>query len=80
MRVEFLSRLYIATLLGIPTQPIVERQRAACLKHKSELLGCLDKSETVMGRLSLSLIAAQLDVIVQWLDHCELSQKSSEER
>src|SRR5690349_16220765 len=38
VRVEFLSRLYIARLLDVPTVPIVERQKAACSKKRLELL------------------------------------------
>src|SRR5579859_4742116 len=79
VRVEFLSRLYIARLLDVPTIPIVERQRIACLKRKEELLACLEKAEPGVGHLTLELVAAQLDVILQWLDRCELRPKSPKE-
>jgi PadR family transcriptional regulator AphA len=80
VRVEFLSRLYIARMLNIPTIAIVERQRASCLQKKAELLGCLHKAEPGIGRLTLELVVAQLDVILQWLDRCELTPKSPDER
>jgi len=80
VRVEFLSRLYIARLLDIPTASIVERQKAACLEKKTELLACLDKAEPGIGLLTLELVIAQLDVILQWLDRCELIPKSLDER
>ena len=80
VRVEFLSRLYIARLLNIPTISIVERQRAACLRKKAELLDCLANAEPGIGRLTLELVTAQLDVILQWLDRCELTPKSIDER
>ncbi|HVO43989.1 MAG TPA: PadR family transcriptional regulator [Aggregatilineales bacterium] len=80
VRVEFLSRLYVARLLDIPTIPIVEHQKASCQEKKHELLDCLANSEPGMGRLTLELIIAQLDVILEWLDRCELSPKSMEER
>jgi DNA-binding PadR family transcriptional regulator len=73
VRVEFLSRLYVARLLDYPTLPIVERQKAACLEKKTELIACLGKIEPGIGRLTLELVTAQLDVILQWLDRCELS-------
>src|SRR5215475_7437992 len=41
VRVEFLSRLYIARLLDIPTVPIVQYQKATCLARKAELEVCL---------------------------------------
>lgn len=80
VRVEFLSRLYVARLLDIPTAPLVERQKASCLEKKIELLDCLHKAEPGIGRLTLELVIAQLDVILQWLDCCELSPKSLDER
>ena len=79
VRVEFLSRLYIARLLDIPTIPIVERQKAACLAQKSKLRACLEQAKPGIGRLTLELVVAQLEVILQWLDRCELTPKSLEE-
>jgi DNA-binding PadR family transcriptional regulator len=80
VRVEFLSRLFIARLLNRPTQSIVAWQRAACLKRRDELLVRLGVIEPGIGRLTQELVLAQFDVILQWLDRCELSPKSSEER
>ena len=73
VRVEFLSRLYIARLIDVPTVPIVERQKAVCLKKRKEVWDCLEKAEPGIGRLTLELIIGQLDVILQWLDRCELT-------
>ena len=80
IRVEFLSRLYVARLLAVPTVSIVERQKAACLEKKTELLDCLDNVEPGIGRLTLELVIGQLDVILRWLDRCELTPKSMDER
>ncbi len=79
VRVEFLSRLYIARLLDIPTVPIVEHQKASCFKKKNELLDSLHRAAPGIGRLTLELVIAQLDVILQWLDRCELTPKPSEQ-
>src|SRR5215475_10542773 len=80
VRVEFLSRLYIARVLDIPTVPIVERQKKSCFEKRIELLDCLNNAEPGIGRLTLELVVAQLDVILQWLDRCELTRKSIDER
>ena len=80
VRVEFLSRLYIARLLNIPTIPIVERQKAACRSKRAALVTCLEQSEPGIGRLTLELGLAQIDVILQWLDRCELSPHATDER
>lgn len=73
VRVEFLSRLYIARLLNIPTLPIVERQKEACRKKRAELLVCLENAASGVGRLTLELVIAQLDTVLRWLERCELS-------
>ena len=80
VRVEFLSRLYVARLLDIPTVPLVERQKKACLEKRVELLDCLNNAEPGIGRLTLELVVAQLDVILQWLDRCELTPRALAER
>src|SRR5262245_3604682 len=80
VRVEFLSRLYIARLLNIPTVPIVQRQKASCREKKAEVLDCLHNAQPGVGRLTLELVVAQLDVILQWLDRCELTPNSDEEK
>ncbi|MHB8628492.1 MAG: PadR family transcriptional regulator [Aggregatilineales bacterium] len=80
VRVEFLSRLYVARFLDIPTVPIVERQKAVCRKKRTELLVCLEKAEPGIGRLTLELSITQLDAILKWLDRCELSPQSVDER
>jgi DNA-binding PadR family transcriptional regulator len=80
VRVEFLSRLYIARLLDIPTVPIVERQKASCREKRSELLTCLGTNDPGIGRLTMELVIAQLDVILQWLDRCEMTPKLDDER
>ncbi len=79
VRVEFLSRLYVARLLDVPTVPIVERQKASCLKKKAELLDCLQKAEPGVGRLTVELVIAQLDAVLQWLDRCELTPQPSDD-
>jgi DNA-binding PadR family transcriptional regulator len=76
VRVEFLSRLYVARLLNIPTVPIVQRQKAVCRHKRAELYDSLEKAEPGIGRLTLELVAAQMDVILQWLDRCELTPRS----
>jgi DNA-binding PadR family transcriptional regulator len=76
VRVEFLSRLYIARLLNIPTIPIVARQKQACLLKRAELQTQLAQIAPGVGRLTLELVIGQLDVITNWLDRCELERIS----
>lgn len=78
VRVEFLSRLYVARLLNIPTINIVQRQKAACLQRQAELVACWSQSEPGIGLLALDLVIAQLDAILRWIDRCELTPQDSE--
>ena len=78
VRVEFLSRLYVARVLNIPTVPIVQRQKEVCRKKRDEMFDRLEKAAPGIGRLTLELVTAQLDVILLWLDRCELMPQSSE--
>lgn len=75
VRVEFLSRLYIARLLNIPTIPIVKNQKATCFQKRNELVSQRDQSEPGIGFLSLELEIAQLDAILRWIERCELVPK-----
>ena len=71
IRVEFLSRLFIARQLGIPVTAIVQRQRATCQKKYAELLNEHTAAAPGIDRLSLELHIAQLKAVLQWIDHCE---------
>lgn len=75
VRVDFLSRLYIARLLNVPTIPIVRRQKTACLIMREELVIQRDQSRPGIGYLALELVIGQLDAVLLWIDHCELVPK-----
>ncbi len=70
VRVEFLSRLYIICLLNRPPVPVARSQRASCLELYHQLLAQRDRAPSGVGYLALELQIAQLDAILQWMDHC----------
>ncbi len=72
VRVEFLSRLYIARLLNLPTLEIVRRQKESCRQRLLERIGTRDCTEPGVGRLAVELEIVQLDAILDWIDRCEL--------
>jgi DNA-binding PadR family transcriptional regulator len=78
IRVEFLSRLYIARLLNQPTIPIVLRQKSVCERERTQLL--LQRTEAAPGMefLTLDLQLAQLDAVLQWIERCELVPKGGD--
>ncbi len=73
VRVEFLSRLYIARLLNLPTLEIVRQQRASCRERLAALITVRDASTAGVGRLTLELETAQMEAILGWIDRCELA-------
>ncbi len=72
VRVEFLSRLYIARLLNLPTREIVRAQKDACCARRDVRSAERDCSAPGVGRLALELEIAQLDAILNWIDRCEM--------
>lgn len=79
VRVEFLSRLYIARLLNIPTLQITKNQKAACKQQQKQLIEERDQAQPGVGFLALELMIAQLDAILQWIDRCELQPLGDED-
>lgn len=78
VRVEFLSRLYVAHLLEAPAQHIIERQRLACQQERARFLRGRDSHKASVGWLTTELVIAQLDAVIAWIDRCELVSYSSQ--
>lgn len=76
IRVEFLSRLYIAGLLGCPTEPIIARQRAACARRLEGMCARRVTPPRGVGDLALEMVIAQLTAIIAWLDECDMALDS----
>jgi DNA-binding PadR family transcriptional regulator len=80
IRVAFLSRLYIAHLLGVPTPPIVSAQKAACQLQLKILRAQRNEAEPDIGLLALEFMITQLEAVLQWIDRCELLSKDFDDR
>ncbi len=72
VRVEFLSRLYIARLLNLPTIEMVRAQKESCRLRRAARVLDRDCAAPGVGRLALELEVAQLDAILDWIDRCEI--------
>jgi len=70
IRVVFLSRLYIATLLGRPTDGIVERQKTVCEVQLQKVRASFRGSSYSVETLTLDFVAGQLESAIDWLTHC----------
>jgi len=70
IRVLFLSRIYIARLLGEPVDQILNYQKAACSRQHQTLLKARDEVDSLFERLTLDYIIGQLNAVILWLGHC----------
>lgn len=78
VRTEFLSRLHIARLLGVPLQPIIERQRQACIQRQRALVTQRESVPAGVGALSLDLLIEEIAVVIEWIGRCETLLNSEE--
>jgi DNA-binding PadR family transcriptional regulator len=72
VRVEFLSRLYIAQQLHTVIEPIVWYQREACERKLTELLAERENVKSGIGLLALELHIRQLEAVLGWMERCEI--------
>jgi DNA-binding PadR family transcriptional regulator len=72
IRVEFLSRLYVARQLNIPTDAVVRYQRDACTTQHAKLVSERHNAEPGIDLLALELHISQLQAVLHWIAHCEL--------
>ena len=79
VRVEFLSRLFIARLLNLPTLDIILNQKEACHHAQAALIVQRDSAQPGVGYLALDLHVEQLNTILNWIDRCELTPRDMEE-
>ena len=73
VRVECLSRLYVARLLNIPTADILQRQKAACEHKHQQLVAQREPGDDSTGGLALELEIAQMEAILGWITQMELT-------
>lgn len=72
IRVEFLSRLYVAWQLNIPTDTVVRCQREACVTKHEQLAAERSSAEPGIDFLALELHISQLEAVLRWIERCEL--------
>ncbi len=71
IRVEFLSRLYIARLLGIPSGDIAECQKLVCMEQRDRLREAQQKTTSEIEALTLNFVIGQLEAALEWLEYCK---------
>lgn len=71
IRVLFLSRLYIANLLGRDIAAIVANQRIVCENQLEKLFKIKQETGSSFEGLTLDFVISQLESGLKWLDKCE---------
>ncbi len=71
VRVEYLSRLYVAQLLHLPVRNIAHYQKVACEEKYHQLIEQRELPVNTIGSLSLELEIAQLEAILGWITQLE---------
>lgn len=71
VRVEFLSRLFIAHRLGIPTKSLIQRQKSTCQAALDLMRKQAEGIEPGVAQLSHAFVMAQLESVLGWIDTCE---------
>lgn len=74
VRVELLSRIYVARRLGHPIGPIIERQVQTCRQRQAMLQDKLTRSAPGMGRMSTQFVLAQIEAILNWIVNCSIDE------
>jgi DNA-binding PadR family transcriptional regulator len=70
IRVEFLSRVYVASLLGIPLEGVIAHQQAACVEQHERLLRERQQAASGVEALALDFVIGQLEAALSWLERC----------
>ena len=67
VRVEFLSRLYVAHLLNISADTLINHQQKTCQQKLRQLNAQMVSKESEIANLSIRLEIAQMTAILEWL-------------
>lgn len=79
VRVEFLSRLYVARLLNWPTVEIVRRQTRRVQARYDARLSERSRASSGIEWLSREFDLEQLDSVLRWIRRCEFVPEEDEE-
>jgi DNA-binding PadR family transcriptional regulator len=71
VRIEFISKIYAARLLGIPVQEIIRLQRQVCAQQREQMALQKEMAESVEEQLVMEFVIGQLEAAIAWIDSCE---------
>lgn len=73
VRVEFMSRLYVARLLGLPADEIIANQRQACRVQLARTRSARKATASPVEGMVLDFVIGQLEAAIKWLEHADES-------
>ncbi len=71
IRVEFLSRLYVAWQLNLPTEAVVRHQRESCVAQLAQLAEEREHAAPGIDLLTLEFHISQLEAVLRWIQRCD---------
>ncbi len=78
VRIQFLSRLYVARLNNWPTAQIVRRQRRAVEARYRQRLDERAKASSGIEWLSREFEVEQLSAVLRWIERCEFVPREAD--
>ncbi|MBI1277228.1 MAG: hypothetical protein GC179_03775 [Anaerolineaceae bacterium] len=72
IRVEFLSRLHIARILGLSQTDIIRHQKTTCDHKYEQLIDQREPENDSIGNVALELEIAQMQAILGWIAQLEV--------
>jgi DNA-binding PadR family transcriptional regulator len=80
VRVEFLSRLYIADLLGLPANPIIQKQQNSIARRTQRIENRRTAEKSEMERTVSDFILGQLQAADAWLEALQLERQGHQHK
>ena len=71
IRVEFISRLFIAELLGLSKQQVIQHQNEACESVLEKVMREKSLTDSPTELLTLNFVIGQLESALKWLADCD---------
>lgn len=73
VRVECLSRLYVARLLDVSIPDILQHQKTTCEHKYQQLIAQRQPNDSSTGSLALELEIAQMEAILGWITQMQMT-------
>lgn len=73
IRVLFISRLYIGSLLKQPLDEIIYHQKSVCVKQRQKLVKARKQTASSVEQLTLDFVIGQLETAIEWIENIPIT-------